>query len=638
MVGIVANPLGLGEQFVLVDPQGAPPPQVAVVLVGDPHDTRPVAAASAQIGPLIGRSDDAPQRAVLVVVVIAVAMAMVGLIAAAGFVVLAHRRQRQLGLLAAIGATRQHLRLVMIASGALIGLTAAVAGTVLGVIGWQFVRPAMETAADRHLGRLELPWPIVALTVALVVLVATAAAWWPARGAARVPVMAALSGRPPAPRPVRRPLALAAALVAAGVVAILGSGVTQRPPNEVLLVGGMLAVIAGAVIAAPGAIRAVGLSARRLPLSGRIAVRDLARFHARAAAALAAITLGLGITVGVVVVAGAARAADRRDVNLPPNALLVRGAGSRDGPPVVVLHGDPAALDGRAATVAAALGTRVTTLALDVAVDPAGGAGAEAVVAGDRIDAHTIEDVGPAYVATPAVLAHVGIDPASVDPATDVLTSDAAVDVLLDTSSREDAPARIEQRDELPRWSSGARTLVTEAAVARRGWQVVRAAWLIEVDRPLTAAQLGAARAAAAAAGLVVESQQTGSDFDQIQTWATVIGVALALGIILMAVGLIRADAAGDLRTLAANGAAGRTRRNIAAVTAATLGLLGAVLGATGAYATTLAVYHHDLARLTPVPWRSLLALAVGLPLLGAGFAWVTAGREPAAIARRTLD
>ena len=40
------------------------------------------------------------------------AMTLVGLVAAAGFVVVAQRRQRQLGLLAAIGATERHLRLV----------------------------------------------------------------------------------------------------------------------------------------------------------------------------------------------------------------------------------------------------------------------------------------------------------------------------------------------------------------------------------------------------------------------------------------------------------------------------------------------------------------------------------------------
>jgi putative ABC transport system permease protein len=61
-----------------------------------------------------------------------VVLLLVALIAAAGFVVVAQRRLRQLGMLAAIGATQRHLRLVLLANGATVGAIAAVAGTAWG--------------------------------------------------------------------------------------------------------------------------------------------------------------------------------------------------------------------------------------------------------------------------------------------------------------------------------------------------------------------------------------------------------------------------------------------------------------------------------------------------------------------------
>ena len=53
---------------------------------------------------------------------------LASLVAAAGFAVVAQRRLRQLGMLAAIGATQKHLRLVLVTNGAIVGAIAAVAG------------------------------------------------------------------------------------------------------------------------------------------------------------------------------------------------------------------------------------------------------------------------------------------------------------------------------------------------------------------------------------------------------------------------------------------------------------------------------------------------------------------------------
>ena len=562
VVGIVENPLQLDQQFALVDPVGAPAPESAVILVRDPGVEG--SGATGQIdGPLQGRPDNGPARIVLVVVVITVAMTLVGLVAAAGFVVIAQRRQRQLGLLAAIGATRRHLGWVMIASGVLVGLTAALAGTVLGVAAWQLVRPTVSSSAGRRLGWLELPWPMIALAGALAVLSSTAAAWWPARTASRVPVMTALSGRPSAPRPVHRPVVAAVVLAGVGVVAIFASGAAQPDPNQALLIGGMLAVILAMVVAAPATVRAAGVPAGRLPLPGRLALRDLARYRARAAASLAAIALALGITVGVVVLA-AADTAHRGPANLPANELILQLGGGPDQSLPTVAGADGSGLEARAATVVAALGVPASSLTLELAVNPTAGPDGRSISAGRRIDEHSLEVMGPLFVATPDVLANYGIDPTSIDPATELLTSDPEVNMVVDPNTRpDDTPSPTQLLGALPSHSSEPRSLITEAALARHGWQAAPGGWLVRTDHPLTKDQLTAARAAAARAGMVVESRSTSGATDALQTWATRVGVVLAMLIVVMSVGLVRADAAPDLRTLTANGAPARTRRAI---------------------------------------------------------------------------
>ena len=252
-----------------------------------------------------GGSDISGAVTATIVAAITLVMALVGLVAAAGFVVVAQRRQRQLGLLSAIGASARQLRLVMIVNGAIVGSVAAIGGAILGVVGWIATAPWVESGANHRIDRFALPWALIATTLLLAVVMATAAAWWPARVVSRLSVIAALSGRPSRPRPVHRSLVLALALVACGVGAIAVAGPTSNHVRPLVLVMGLLAVVVGFVFVSPAAVRALAVPARRLPFAARLALRDLARYQARAAAALAAITLGLGISVAVVAIAGA---------------------------------------------------------------------------------------------------------------------------------------------------------------------------------------------------------------------------------------------------------------------------------------------------------------------------------------------
>jgi FtsX-like permease family len=178
-------------------------------------------------------------------------MLLASLVAAAGFAVVAQRRLRQLGMFAAVGATEKQLRLVLIANGAIVGVIAAVAGTVAGLIGWVLIAPTLESAVDHRIDRLSLPWWLIAGTVILAILGATAAAWWPGRAAARLPVVLALSDRPPEPRQARHSAVAAAASIAVGV----GCLALSDRERTALIVAGIFATILGSLLLWPPAIR-----------------------------------------------------------------------------------------------------------------------------------------------------------------------------------------------------------------------------------------------------------------------------------------------------------------------------------------------------------------------------------------------
>ena len=111
-------------------------------------------------------------------------------------------------------------------------------------------------------------------------------------------------------------------------------------------------------------------------------------------------------------------------------------------------------------------------------------------------------------------------------------------------------------------------------------------------------------------------------------------GAVLALAVLGMTVGLIRAEAAVDLPTLVATGATDRIRRALTATTAGGLALLGAVLGTAVAYAGLAAVSGSQVGALGRVPVLELLVTVAGVPLMAAAAGWVLTGRRPASLVR----
>jgi putative ABC transport system permease protein len=646
VVGVVENPQDLDDEFALLPPPSRQELDALVVLV---------TASDARIGEFpAGRelgaghveargTTEKGAAASAALGASAVVLLLVCLIAASGFAVVAQRRLRQLGTLAATGATRRQLRLVVVANGALVGVIAALGGALAGLALWIVIAPQLEAIAGHRIGRYDVPWPQIGLAVLLAVVAATVAAWWPARTMARVPVTRALSGRPPEPVRTRRSILLASLLGAGGVASLVaGIDATKDEANPGLVIFGALAIPLGVALFCPLAIRAVAPVAARLPIASRLALRDLARYQGRAGAALAAISLGLGLAVAIVI---AAAAAEYRpdEGNLSDRQLMLRIDESNE-------VGTPLSVPGQAAAdvpeLTSAVGRIATVLddpdvvALDVPSDPAavettGGNVVRPPVALARPVGDVYREVGPLYVATPEALRQVGVDPGAGSDA-EVLTRQAGPVYFVGAAT----PA-LRVRDPEPidvaGYTSSPRSFITPGALERHGWESVPAAWLIETREPLTGFELAEVRELAAEAGLRVEARSQQEGLSELRSGATAAGVLLALGILAMTVGLVRTEAAGDLRTLTAVGATRHVRRAVTAMTAGALALLGAALGTAGAYAGLSAGYADDLSALRPVPLANLLMIAIGLPIVAAAAAWLLAGREPPAVARSPL-
>ena len=657
VVGIVENPSKLSDEFALVAPSTLRPDHVDVLAYGNPGGffaSKGAGPRGALVSNMIRGDDNAGANTLAMFSAATVFVLLASLVAAAGFAVVAQRRLRQLGMLAAVGATQKHLRLVLLTNGVVVGAIAACVGTMIGLALWVAFAPTLESAVGHRIDRLSLPWGLIAMTVVLALLGATAASWWPARAVARVPVMLALSGRPPKPRPAHRFAVAAGALLVLGIGALAFSN-RDRPA---LIVVGLVATILGSLLIGPLAIRAFTAVAGRVPVAPRLALRDLSRYQARSGAALAAVTLALGLAVAAVIVASAEEA---KRANKPP-ALSDRqirvylGPSEARGFTPVGTDAELGALGESVDRLAAQL-DRPTVVPLFKVVQP----GAVPFMIGPTRVYPSVEltkgdntgsgrhytPQGPLFVATPAVLRYLGI--AEVDPSTDFLADRSlATDGLVIpsfTNGQEIEVAHVQKFD-LSRRLFGTDsakeatppTLITLGGIRRLGWTQISAGWLIESNRALANDQIAVARDRAAQAGLSIETQEENYSLATAKMIWTAVGAFLALAILALSVGLIRSESAGDLRTLTATGATARIRRTLTATTAGALALLGALLGAAGAYVVLVALYHDDLGYLADVPFAYLALAVVGVPLAAAGAGWILAGREPAILARTAIE
>lgn len=227
------------------------------------------------------------------------------------FMVSARRRSRDMGLLAATGATPAQLRRVVLADGLVLGLAGAAGGILVGMAAAFVARVpvAVYLTHSRPGGYRVYPWALAAIA-GFAVGTGLLAAAVPAFVTARQNVVAALAGRRGITRSRKRWITLGLACAGGGGgLLLLG---TAKGSSEIILAG-LVVAEGGLVLCTPAIVGLVARLGRMLPLTPRIALRDTARNRGSAAPAISAVMAAVAGSVALGMYAGAAQDKLQRD-------------------------------------------------------------------------------------------------------------------------------------------------------------------------------------------------------------------------------------------------------------------------------------------------------------------------------------
>jgi len=301
VVGFIEDELGLTTRIALADPsvaRAAAADNSANWLVGLPAGTDPNELDPALV-PLSGTSAsaqfvvtsraqslaDASALGPTTIVPGGLALLDAALVAAAAFAVGVRRRQRELGLLAAAGATPRQLAVSVLAEAVVLGSLGALLGVLVGIAGGLAFSPFLDELTGHRNPALVLDPAMMLIAAVLGLLAALSAALAPARAAARLPVLAALSGRRPPTASPRRSFGIGVGLVGLGIaLTAIGAAVRLGGDSGLsvwLLLGGAVLGTLGFGSSSSWFLGQLERTAARLPLASRIALRDTARARSR---------------------------------------------------------------------------------------------------------------------------------------------------------------------------------------------------------------------------------------------------------------------------------------------------------------------------------------------------------------------
>lgn len=256
------------------------------------------------------------------------------------FAVSAARQRRTLALSASNGATTGQLRHTVLAQALVLGVLAALLGSVLGVgSAWLFTR---SDTLNRFLG-MSGPFEVPLLAVGLVTLAAVAsaviAALLPARRLGRLDIVGVMKGQNVSPRPSKSIFLIGAALAGVGGFAVISLAATQAAGSgggggEVKVVAASVALVVGAIMLAPMILVGIARLSSRLPVSLRMATRDAGRQRSRSVPAIAAILAGVAVLTMTLIASGSDNEQGRREYvtqNVPGDAKVYNNAGPAVG-------------------------------------------------------------------------------------------------------------------------------------------------------------------------------------------------------------------------------------------------------------------------------------------------------------------
>ncbi|WP_193604943.1 ABC transporter permease [Nocardioides dongkuii] len=600
---------------------------------------------------MVSSGDDA--MATVVALVVVMALIEVVLLAGPAFAVGARRQSRSLALMTATGGTPRQARRVVLASAVVLGGVASVLGVGLGILVARLVLPVAQGRNDSWFGPFDVPWPHLAGITAFGLVSALLAAMVPAWTASRQDVVAVLAGRRGDRRPSLRSPVLGVVLLAAGI-GLAAYGALGTGSGEVLIAGSAVVAVLGMILLVPVVLAGLARVSGRLPLALRYAVRDAARHRTRTVPAVAAVAATVAGVVALGISLQSDQAEDRatyvpqlRDgvgavtwYGPDPQWDRVRGALAREVPDADVVEVRGLGYDGGYS---------------DVRLRRAGGGrlltgwgspfGADLLVGPESLD--LTDDLRPGdrerAVAALARGAVVAFSTAGSE-------GDQRLDLRVRTFDEDGEPTGPASREQVAALVvrvddeyAGPQALLSEDAVRDLGISVRTVSLgltgtAIDEDQEEELAE--AVGALTADANVYVERGfQLDDEVVVIQLVLVGLGAVLMLGGTLTATFLALSDARPDLATLAAVGAAPRTRRGVAAAYAAVVGVVGAVLGALVGFVPGVAVT-YPLTSSTgsgpflDVPWLLIVGLVVALPLLTAAVVGLAARSRLPLVAR----
>ncbi|MFJ3406296.1 FtsX-like permease family protein [Promicromonospora sp. NPDC090134] len=589
------------------------------------------------------------------------------LIVGPAFAVSARRQERSLAVAAAQGASPRTLRALAMIPAIVIGLGASVVASLAGV--------ALAAVPLRYFEftALVVPWPRVGAMVLLGAVVAVAAAWLPARAAARLDVVATLTGRRGQHRVKGWAVALGVVLAGGGLTGAVAAATAGD--GGVLLAWCVVVAEIGLVLTTGGIVAGLARLSGRLPLPARFALRDAARHRQRTSPAVAAVLVAVaGATAGLVFVTSEARYQER--TYLPAST-----------PGTTIVHANTALdLDELRPEIEAAvrdvLPDVTTVTPVPVLTETSEGRPTAVVVTtgaegwwpgiAGGLAAPVVDDGG--------LVPLLGLTGAAADTAVAALRDGRAVVSHGSTDADGTARLRIQTYDLTGEDAASAtpreRTVRVPATEVGDGTEAVPnlpvvppelldtlageqrvGRFVVETDTVPTAAQTQAlshrlgdiaippgvdpiadgAGSTADSRTLLSARTELGYEPAPDAIGAPVIALVAALVALLvtwLAAGLAAVESRPDLATLDAVGAAPRTRRVIVAAHAGAISAVGTMLGlGAGAVLGAALVQLQRPWVASPItgawavefPWPWLLGLAVTLPVLAIASAWLAA-------------
>ncbi|MFB7056583.1 ABC transporter permease [Streptomyces vinaceus] len=227
------------------------------------------------------------------------------------FTMLIGQRTRELALLRAVGATRRQVKGSVLAEALLIGTAASVCGVPLGIGLSVLIKAGINaTGADMPAGPLIVTPTTVLLSLGIGILVTMLAAWLPARRAAKIAPIAAMSSihTPETPKSLALRNTLGGILAAVGAATVVaGAGVGNAAGGRIITAGDVLTLL-GAIILTPLLSRPVINLARKplariRPVTGPLACGNAAQNPRRTGVTASAVSIGVTMVSGMAVFA-----------------------------------------------------------------------------------------------------------------------------------------------------------------------------------------------------------------------------------------------------------------------------------------------------------------------------------------------